>query len=595
MNYLNKKKYQKRIKNQSGAAMLISVVFFLFISLAIIAGLVSPAVLDFKNVSMNLKSTQAFFLAESGGEDAFYRVVNNLPINDIENMSLNGNSVTTWVNTLSGNAKEIISLGDIDNFQRKIKMFLNTDTGISFNYGIQVGQGGLNLTGSSGIVGSVYANGPIIGTSSCYVTGTAISANSPALNANQSNGNDNPSLNISFANNNSTQDIAQSFILNESLPLNKVELYLKKIGSPSNATVKIMNNNNGNPGTTVIASGTLNSSLISNNYSWTEVSFSSEPLLLINETYWLVVDASASSSKYYIIGANQNIYGNGLGKIGHLGSSWNGSANLDYFFKIYIGGFTGLISGTNQWNQFKVGTGGSGSAQAHTVNYVNATDDIYCQNGTGNNKSCLNQTDPLYEPFPISLANINSWKNEAEIGGIYSGNYTTPSWSSSSLGPKKITGDLNVGGSHTLYLTGTVYVTGNVNISGSAKIVLHSSYGNTSGVLVSDGRLALSGSGQLNGSGQTGSYILFVTTSNCDASFCSSNAIDISGAAGSVILSAPNGTIGFTGSASAKEANAYKISLSGATSVTYESGLANVNFTSGPSGSYFLDEWKEID
>jgi len=51
----------KRIKNkrlpagrQGGAAMLISVIFFLFISLAIISGLVAPTVREFRNASANI-------------------------------------------------------------------------------------------------------------------------------------------------------------------------------------------------------------------------------------------------------------------------------------------------------------------------------------------------------------------------------------------------------------------------------------------------------------------------------------------------------------------------------------------------------------
>jgi hypothetical protein len=99
----------------------------------------------------------------------------------------------------------------------------------------------------------------------------------------------------------------------------------------------------------------------------------------------------------------------------------------------------------------------------------------------------------------------------------------------------------------------------------------------------------------MNGTGQSGSYIVFVTTSNCDISFCSKNSIDISGGAGSVVLYAPNGTIAFSGSASAKEATAYKISLTGNTTVNYDSGLANINFTSGPSGTWGINSWKEIE
>lgn len=594
------RKTKIKINNQKGAAMLTSVIFFLFISLAIIAGLVSPSVREFQIASANFDSREAYFLAESGVEDAYYRILTNKPIGTNETLTLNSNSTTTTITNISSSEKQIDSLGDSLGHQRKVSISLSTSPGASFNYGVQVGQGGIDLQGSSGIIGNVYANGPITGSTSSYITGTAISGNSPAANADQENNPGTPTSNIVFGNNNSTQDIAQSFQVVTSSPLNKVRFYLKKNGSPSNATVKIMNNVSGNvPGTTVFASGTLSASSVVSSYGWVDVSFTTNPLLNLNTTYWLVIDASTSSSNYYTIGASADSYAGGTGKIGRVGSTWNDTtpSGLDYFFSVYLGGINGLIAGSSgsQWNQLSVGTSGSGSAQAHTVNYTEASGLIYCKTGTGNNKLCTDQDDPPYIAYPISEANIAKWKNDAEAGGVYSGDYATPNYGTLTLGPKKITGDLTVSGSHTLYLTGTLWVQGNISVDGSAKIVLSSSYGNTSGIIVSDGILELEGSGQLNGTGQTGSYLLFVTTSNCDASFCAHDAIEISGSAGSVILNAQNGTISFSGSASAKEATAYKMKLNGSTTISYESGLANINFTSGPSGSWGLEGWGEIE
>ena len=588
----------KKIKNNSGAAMLVVVVFLIFISLAIISGLVVPSVREFKISSESINSKKSYFLAESGVEDAMYRILTNKPISSSETITLDSNSATTNI-TSNGNQKEIVSLGDVSNYERKVDLLLTAGSGVSFNYGVQVGQGGIDLQGSSGINGNVYANGPITGSTSSFITGTAISANSPALNADQSNGSGTSAYDVTFGNANATQDIGQSFQLGSSNTLNKVQFYIKKIGSPSNATVKIVNDASGSPGSVIYASGTLLTSSVASSYGWVEVAFTTNPLLNTNTTYWLVIDASTSSSKYFVMGASNGGYANGLGKIGQQGGTWNNTtpSGLDYFFKIYLGGVFGLIQGSSlsQYNQLSVGTGGTGSAQAHTVNYTEATGFIYCQNGTGNNKSCTSQTDPAYIAYPISDENITEWKGDAEAGGVYSGNYATPSYGTSTLGPKKITGNLTVSGSHTLYLTGTIWVQGNVIVSGSAKIVLSASYGNSSGILVSDGWLDLEGSGQLNGNGQAGSYILFITTSNCDVSFCAHNAIDISGAAGSVVLNAQNGTISFSGSASAKEAVGYKMILTGATTISYESGLVNTNFTSGPSGGWNIGSWKETE
>lgn len=589
-----------KIKQNKGAALMILVLFFVFISVTILIGVITPTVREFKIATDNFQSKQTYFLAESGVEDVIYRLKNSKQTSLTETLILGSSQAVTTITSINGAQKRISTLGNTNSHERSIDVVLNTETGVSFNYGVQVGLGGIDMLGSSGINGNVYANGPITGSTSSFISGTAISANSPSLTADQSNGTGTPANNIVFGNATATQDIAQSFTLTTSSPLNKVQFYIKKTSTPSDATVKIMNDVNGNIGTTIFASGNLSASSVTTSYGWINVAFTTSPLLDTATTYWLVIDASTSSTKYYTIGGtSSNTYTNGGSKIGQLGGTWNTTnANLiDYYFNLYLGGFSGSIKGTSesQWNQLSVGTSGKGTAQAHTVNYTEAPGLIYCQSGTGNNKACTSQPDPTYIAYPISDANIDQWKTEAAIGGTITGNYDVSGSNIIHLGPKKITGNLTVGGSGILYLTGMVYVQGNIITSGSGKIVLDSTYGNTSGILVSDGYLDLGGSGQLNGTGQSGSYLLFVTTSNCDVSFCGHNAVQISGSAGSVVLNAQNGTMGFTGSASAKEATAYKMSLSGSTTVNYESGLANMNFKSGPSGTWGVESWKEVE
>lgn len=583
------KEIKIKINKQSGAAMLISVIFFLFISLAIISGLVSPSIREFKNANVDLNSKRSFFLAESGSEDAFYRILKNKSIGSSEVIILDSNSTTTTITTLGDGGKQIMSLGDVSSHQRQLGVTLSASSGVSFNYGVQVGQGGLNITGGSSINGNVYANGPITGDSSSFITGTAISANSPALAADQSNGTGVPAYNALFGNANSTQDIAQSFRTTVSSPLNKIQIYIKKTSTPSNATVKIVKDVNGSPGTTVYASGTLSASTVTTSYGWINVTFNSNPLLDINTTYWLVIDASTSNTKYYTIGASNGGYADGIGKIGQMSGTWNNTtpSGLDYYFSIYLGGVNGLIASTSgsQWNQLHVGTI-SGSAQANTVNYTNSTGNIYCQTGTGNNKPCTSQTDPSYIAFPVSDANIAQWQTEAESGGVYNGNYSV-GWAGANLGPKKIVGNLTVSGGGILTVTGTLWVTGNISLSGGGKIKLSPSYGTNDGVIVSDGTVSITGGANATGSGVAGSYIMMLTTSSL------SNAATIEGGAGAVIIYAPNGTIEIEGGAGVKEAIGYKIKIEGGSSLTYESGLANNNFSSGPSGSWVVESWGE--
>jgi hypothetical protein len=583
INSMKQYPYQKN----TGAAMMIVVFFFVFISITIILGITVPVVREFRIVTADLQSKQAYFTTESSAEDAMYRIRNSKQIGSSETLVLGSSSATTTITTISSSQKQISTLGSLNSRSRKIDLVLGTTSGTSFVYGMQVGQGGFDIQ-SSTITGNVYANGPITGNSSATITGSAISANSPAITADQTNGVGTPGYNVSFGNAAATQDVAQSFqVSNDTSPLNKIQIYIKKVSTPSNATVKIVTDSAGLPSTTVIASGTLDASTVTNSYAWVDVSFTTNPALDIGTTYWLVVDAATSSTKYYVVGASSGGYSNGLGKIGQQGGTWTATtpAGLDYYFSVYLGGVTGLIQGTSQYNQLHVGTV-SGTAQAHTANYTTVTGTLYCQAGTGNNKSCTSQVDPSYVSYPISDANITSWQTDAANGGTYTGNYAV-GYAGATLGPKKIVGNLTVSGGGILTVTGTLWVTGSITLNGGGSIKLASSYGTNDGVIVADGTIDISGGAYATGSGTTGSYIMIATTNSSDT------AASISGGAGAVIMFAPNGTLSISGGASLKEATAYKVVISGGSNVTYESGLSNNNFTTGASGTWDVSSWKE--
>jgi hypothetical protein len=136
-------------------------------------------------------------------------------------------------------------------------------------------------------------------------------------------------------------------------------------------------------------------------------------------------------------------------------------------------------------------------------------------------------------------------------------------------------------------VSGTVWVTGNLTWSGGGQIKLSSNYGTDDGVIIVDGTIVISGGGNATGSGVSGSYIMILTTSS------STSAASVSGGAGAVILYAPNGTAKLSGGASLKEVTAYRVEIEGGSSVTYESGLANNNFSSGASGTWNISSWKE--
>ncbi len=588
MNYF---KDLKKIKRNRGAAMMLSVVSFLFISLAIIAGLVSPSLRQFRNAAITLNSKQAYVLSESGIEDAVYRTRNNMTIGSSETITLGSNTATTTITDNGFGSKSISSTGDVSSYQRKIALSLSEGDGLSFSYGIQAGAGGFNIGTNGYIDGSIYSNGDVVGSSNAEVTGSVTVANTPASVADQSNGSGVPDYNLIFAKTDSSEDIAQSFVASSTGPLNKVEFYIKKVSTPSNATVYLTYDDDNEPDkNNDLASGTLSASLVSTSYGWVTVTFNTNPNIVSGTKYWLVISASDNNSKYYTIGANTT-FSNGASKIGNYwDQDWNNNSpsNADLFFKVYLDGLVGSIDNVD------IGNAGVGNAYANTVKNSSIAGINYCQTGTNNNKSCnTSLPDPSPQPMPISDQNIQDWKDDATTGGTINGNYT-PGGYGISLGPKKINGDFHLDDRDVLTLTGTIWVTGNLRIDKRAIVQPSELYGGSSVAIIVDGRITISNRAEFN-SNSSNSYILALTTSNCPFSpSCDGyDAIELSSRVEAVILYAANGIIDVRSRAKARQLTAYGIDLGNDSELIYDSGLINQNFIGGPSGSWNVSGWGE--
>ncbi|MEX2052225.1 MAG: hypothetical protein WD991_00825 [Candidatus Paceibacterota bacterium] len=277
---------------------------------------------------------------------------------------------------------------------------------------------------------------------------------------------------------------------------------------------------------------------------------------------------------------NGSLYSNG-NIIGSNGAYITGSA--------FVAGSSGRIS------NMRVGYGGTGDARANNVIDSTVTGTIYCQTGSGNNKACnTSESDPVPQDLPITEENISSWKADAEVGGTTSGNVTISA--PTTMGPRKIVGNLTI--DSTLTISDTVYVTGNLIININKKLALDSSYGATSGIIIADGYIVINNGVVFEDSGTAGSYILLLSDSICDSSMSSApcngnNAITVRNNSDISIVNAQKGTVYFMNNAQVKEAVGNKIELSNNVGISYGSGLINVNFTSGPSGSWGIDDWGE--
>ncbi len=189
-------------------------------------------------------------------------------------------------------------------------------------------------------------------------------------------------------------------------------------------------------------------------------------------------------------------------------------------------------------------------------------------------------------PMPIPIAQVDAWKLEAEAAGTI-GSQTFSS-GIVSLGPIKINGDLTVSNTAELKIMGTLWVTGKVTISNSAKVHLDSSYGSLSGMVISNGQIILENSSISSGSGDSGSYLMYLSTSATDPAITIKNSAQVD------ILYSTDQRIQVENSAAMREITGYGLRIKNSATVTYEIGLQDAAFTSGPGGGWAVTSWKEI-
>lgn len=587
--------FNNKIK-EKGAATMILVFFFMFISITILIGIVTPVVREFKIASNMLSSRQSYFVSESGVEDAMYRIKNGKQISATENMVLGDSIATTSITSVTANKKEISSIGDDGSLQRKNKISLTTAPGASFSYGLQVGQGGLDLSNSTEISGGdIYVNGNIIAQNAKVHGNVYVASPVPAPVHVSNIGANTPSSYVSLGYT-PKEDFAQSFTPTENGVLKRVSIYMKTVQSASNFSISVVNDNGTGPGTTTLATWTSpnNSFGTMGDYGWINADFSTTPNVYANTKYWIVFNHATSQWNHHLLALTTG----GDAKVrASDGSSWitNSPASSGYY-KVYLNNIPSYIKGES-YGSLDI----EGNIYADMVNGVkiDSNYNMYCQSGY-NNKSCITTPESSSNPppigFPISSDSIDSWKAQATSGGVTNGTVTV-NGSDLSMGPRKIIGDLIVA-NKTLTLTGTIYVTGKIQVSNGGDIKLASSFGSNDGMILSDGPIYVYGGSEISGSGNSNSFLVAVTTNNTihtgspTAKEQFAGYLDNSGAVDA--LYAPNGDVWLAGGTDANAVSAYKMTLSNGSKVEFKSALTNMTFqSSSASGGWSLSSWQE--
>jgi hypothetical protein len=600
---------KKRNNSKNGQAMILTAIFFVVFTSIFIFGLITPIIKQTKITSDLWSTKNSFFMSESGMTDVIYRVKSGFSVNTGDTLPLfdagvDDSVLTSIIDNLDG-SKIITTTSDIDGYIRKTQTILSQNTGTSFNYGVQTGNGGLVITGSSQVQGNVYSNGDIIGGAGTQITGSAIAAGGESfIFKDETNEIPLPvSSSITFNGTGAVRDFAQSFQPSTTSVISKISIYIKKTNNPSSFDVKLKSDDNGVPGME-LASAVLNSGDVTTDFEWVDLVFSSNPVLVKDTTYWLVIVGDTkkgkTSSDTYSIGANLS-YVRGVSKLGSSDGVWSDAtpSDLDGYFSLFLGSVQTQILG-EEGDYMYIGSTPEDIVWASNIKHVSATGEIYCDTSSFNKeeKKCnTSRLNPETLPMPISQANISGWKNQALAGGVIVGDLNVGS-SGKVVGYKKITGDLLVNGEGTLMVTGTIWVQGTIKVTGGGKISLAPSLGPDSEIIISDKYVKIDGGSEFFGSGTTGSYPVVISTSICPNTYpCSTNdsAISLSGGAGAVVLVAPFGRINIIGGSDTRSVTGDSIYISGGGKIIYESGLASLSFSSGPSGSFSITSWKELE
>lgn len=634
-------------------------IIFTSVLLTLVIAVTDYSQQNLRGTSKRVNDQSTLRLAEAGIEKAVWCLNNpantsNCPGNPNysgETSTALGNGSFSVTVTGTGNSRTLESTGTVSGSggtsSQQLRLTLTTTTTeASFFYGVQVGAGGLIMGNNAEVVGNVYSNGSIIAGNNAKVRGSAIVAGGTLLTPDQQQ--NNQTSDFAVGETTSQTDAGQSFRAGQSNIINKVSLYVRKVGNPSNATVRIIPNNAGSPATTELASGTLNASQVTTSYGWIDVPLTTNPALVDGTTYWIVFDVGSSNANHYFFwGRHDNSgYGNGVGKYttNWTSGSWS-DADGDFGFRTFMGGVETKIDNltvpktasavvkahTIEDSDIGTGTGPgvdtyctnmrvvtpldvmevSGNVQCGTITTSTIAGNVTAENVTGSTISgtltCETQSgnsvsgtincptsvdppaDPPQENLPLSQANINQWKSEAQAGGTISGdvNVTT----SQSLGPTEITGSLNMTSNNIiLTVTGTIYVHGNIAVTNNSAIRCAAAYGPNSCVVLADGWIDIANNGTFAGSGDPDSFVMLLSTSDCNGAGpnCTAGgaAIDVHNSATGVIFYAAYGKALIHNTVAVTEVTAYTLELDNTATVNYNLGLSSTGFASGPGASW---------
>lgn len=586
----------------------------IFIFSMIVMGLVvinavllfSGAVTFLQSSQFTTEKIQAVNLAEAGIDQAVASLNATAgsfnPSPDYE-VVLGPGTYTIKISSLNPATKLIEATGYVPNkanpkARKTVTIQAAKGIGAAFNYGVQVGDGGIEMENNAKINGSVYSNGNVKMENNSRVSGDVYVAGGSQPQADQQTDCDQLVLgscqDLIFGQNSSSEvDVAQSFQPTTSSVINKVFLKLRKVGNPPDLTVRILGNSGTCPNCVpdkgqVLTSGILSSSRVSNNYGWVDVAFSPPPTLTAGATYWVMLDTSPNATNYWSWQADSlQQYSRGQAA---YSADWQVQTPVwhailaDLSFQSFMGGVATSISGSS-------GVTIGGDAHANTIGNLTISRSAYYQviNPPGSVQAQAyfpNSADPAVLSMPLSEPTIQQWKNQAESNGSETASISGCPGGNLTLQSKKYIGDMSLPNSCTVTVFHPIWVTGNLNLGNGVTVKLDNSLGDSSGSFIVSGRVTFGNTDRILGTATPGSHLILISEFNSRDDPEHRLAINVGNTGNSGIVYSNLGAISISNGNNLTEVTAWKLELENGANVTYDTGLASAFFSSGPGGSF---------
>lgn len=158
-----KSSFEKTNDNDAGFSIILATFLVLAIGMVIVLSTGYIGLNDIKIARNNAYSVKAYYAAEAGIEDGLLRMRKGMNFSENNSLTVGDGNATIEISEPIGGARTITSNGEKSGRFRRVRVvYTITTDSVSFYYGVQVGEGGMEMGNNARVKGNVFSNGSII-------------------------------------------------------------------------------------------------------------------------------------------------------------------------------------------------------------------------------------------------------------------------------------------------------------------------------------------------------------------------------------------------------------------------------------------------